>query len=132
MTWDMYRALVDARAEMYREQEAQRKKYVAELRGAGSRPQPDFLVFDQREAVGPLTVLLGLSDQARAQFTRIALSQPGMPRFKDFWEGRRLCLPLFKENLTPKVRSQLWAEYIELSSEARRFKAEETKASRCS
>ncbi|MPZ16113.1 MAG: DEAD/DEAH box helicase, partial [Chloroflexi bacterium] len=51
--------------------------YVAALTGAGSRPHTDYLVFDQREAVGPLTVLLGLSDQARARFTRIALSQPG-------------------------------------------------------
>ncbi|MBY0528862.1 MAG: hypothetical protein K2P51_01580 [Rhabdochlamydiaceae bacterium] len=55
-------------------------------------------------------------------FMRTALSNAGTPRFRDFWEGRRLCLPLFKENLTPKSRSLLWGEYVELSSEARRLK----------
>ncbi len=55
-------------------------------------------------------------------FMRAALVHQGTPRFRDFWEGRRLCLPLFKENLSPKMRSQLWGEYIELSGEARRLK----------
>lgn len=55
-------------------------------------------------------------------FMRDALSYPGTPRFKDFWEGRKICLPLFKENITPKIRSQLWNSYIELSNEAKRLK----------
>ncbi len=55
-------------------------------------------------------------------FMKAALSQSGNPRFKDFWEGRRLCLPLFKENITATGRTLLWGEYIELSSEARRLK----------
>ncbi len=55
-------------------------------------------------------------------FMRAALSNTGTPRFKDFWEGRRICLPLFKENISPKVRSQLWGLYIELSTEAKRLK----------
>ncbi len=56
------------------------------------------------------------------EFMRTALSSSGTPRFKDFWEGRRLCLPLFKQNISPKVRSQLWSDYIELSTEAKRLK----------
>lgn len=56
------------------------------------------------------------------EFMRSALSSSGTPRFKDFWEGRKLCLPLFKENISPKVRSQLWSSYIELSTEAKRLK----------
>jgi hypothetical protein len=56
------------------------------------------------------------------EFMRAALSNSGIPRFKDFWEGRKLCLPLFKENISPKVRSQLWSSYIELSTEAKRLK----------
>lgn len=56
------------------------------------------------------------------EFMRAALSNSGIPRFKDFWEGRKLCLPLFKENIAPKVRSQLWNSYIELSTEAKRLK----------
>jgi hypothetical protein len=55
-------------------------------------------------------------------FMREALTHQGAPRFRDFWEARKLCLPLFKESLQPKVRSQLWEEYIELSGEARRLK----------
>jgi len=56
------------------------------------------------------------------EFMRLSLSNTGSPRFKDFWEGRRRCLPLFKENIAPKVRSQLWSSYIELSIEAKRLK----------
>ena len=48
------------------------------------------------------------------EFMRSALVHQGAPRFRDFWEGRKLCLPLFRENLSPKARSQLWGEYIEL------------------
>jgi len=55
-------------------------------------------------------------------FMKEALSQSGTPRFRDFWEGRRLCLPLFKETLNPKSRATLWGEYVELSGEARRLK----------
>lgn len=55
-------------------------------------------------------------------FMREALASSGTPRFKDFWEGRKMCLPLFKENISPKVRSQLWSSYIELSTEAKRLK----------
>jgi hypothetical protein len=55
-------------------------------------------------------------------FMRSALSSGGAPRFKDFWEGRRHCLPLFKESIAPKMRSQLWGLYVELSSEAKRLK----------
>src|ERR1700722_14316948 len=54
-------------------------------------------------------------------FMRASLSNTGTPRFKDFWEGRRICLPLFKENISPKMRSQLWGLYIELSTEATRL-----------
>ena len=43
---------------------------------------------------------------------RSSVSQGETPRFKDFWEARRLCLPLFKENVPVKVRTQLWAEYV--------------------
>lgn len=55
-------------------------------------------------------------------FMRTALAQPQSPHFKDFWEARRLCLPLFKENLNAKSRTLLWAEYIEISAEARHLK----------
>ena len=43
-------------------------------------------------------------------------------RFRDYWEAKRLCLPFFKENLAGSARSTLWAEYIEISTEARHLK----------
>jgi len=52
---------------------------------------------------------------------RAALSDK-TARFKDYWEAKRLCLPLFKENLAAPVRSTLWAKYIEISTEARHLK----------
>jgi len=55
-------------------------------------------------------------------FMRSAISYSGTPHFKEFWEARRLCLPLFKEPFSPAKRAQLWAEYIELSAEARQLK----------
>ncbi|WP_068470175.1 hypothetical protein [Candidatus Protochlamydia phocaeensis] len=60
--------------------------------------------------------------QMAIDFMESALAQGGTPHFRSFWEARRLCLPLFKENISPAVRSQLWQKYSELSKEARRLK----------
>jgi hypothetical protein len=55
-------------------------------------------------------------------FMRSALSQREFPRFRDFWEGRSLCLSLFKEAMDSKLRALLWGDYIEVSQEARRLR----------
>jgi hypothetical protein len=55
-------------------------------------------------------------------FMRSSISQEGSPRFREFWEARRVVLPFFKENLNPAIRSKLWNEYVELTVEARRLK----------
>jgi hypothetical protein len=55
-------------------------------------------------------------------FMRSSISQEGSPRFREFWEARRLILPFFKENLNAVIRSKLWNEYVELTVEARRLK----------
>lgn len=55
-------------------------------------------------------------------FMRSSISQEGNPRFREFWEARRLVLPFFKENLNPAIRSKLWGEFVELTVEARRLK----------
>ncbi len=68
------------------------------------------------ESSGEVKVRLALD------FMKEALAGSGTPRFKDFWDCRRLCVDLFKESIAPKVRAQMWAEYIELSTEARRLK----------
>jgi hypothetical protein len=56
------------------------------------------------------------------KFMRETISQEGSPRFREFWESRRLVLPLFKENINTAIRSKLWNEYVELTVEARRLK----------
>ncbi|NGX57367.1 MAG: hypothetical protein K940chlam3_00258 [Chlamydiae bacterium] len=57
------------------------------------------------------------------QFMDISISQGGSPSFKNFWEARKLCLSLFKEeNLSYVVRTHLWGKYVELSKEAHRLK----------
>ncbi len=42
--------------------------------------------------------------------------------FGTFWEIRRQCLDLFKQNINQSSRIQLWAQYTELCREARRLK----------
>lgn len=76
----------------------------------------DFIHQLEQEATAEGKIRLSL------EFMRVSLSSNGTPRFKDFWEGRRLCLPLFKENIPQKMRSQLWGSYVELSDEAKRLK----------
>ncbi|OGN63914.1 MAG: hypothetical protein A3E80_01445 [Chlamydiae bacterium RIFCSPHIGHO2_12_FULL_49_9] len=55
-------------------------------------------------------------------FMQSSISQEGSPRFREFWEARRVVLPFFKENLNPAIRSKLWGDYVELTVEARRLK----------
>ncbi len=56
------------------------------------------------------------------EFMRARLSSFASPRFREFWEIRKLCLPLFKESLSIKSRADLWQQYVDLSVEARRLK----------
>lgn len=60
--------------------------------------------------------------QACIDFMSTSLAQGGTPHFRSFWDARTLCLQLFKENVSPVVRSILWNKYNELSKEARRLK----------
>lgn len=56
------------------------------------------------------------------EFMRQALSQGSPPRFKDFWEVRKLCVSLFKEDMAISIRADLWNAYTELASEAKQLK----------
>lgn len=60
--------------------------------------------------------------QLAIDFMTASLSHGETPHFRSFWEARLLCLPLFKENISPALRGQLWLKYSELSKEARRLK----------
>lgn len=56
------------------------------------------------------------------EFMRQALSQGSAPRFKDFWEVRKRCISLFKEDMPISIRADLWNAYTELASEAKQLK----------
>lgn len=56
------------------------------------------------------------------EIMEMALAQSGNPDFKVFWESRKNCLELFKENIPPAVKAQHWAKYRELTKEAKRLK----------
>lgn len=60
--------------------------------------------------------------QFTIEFMETSLAQSGTPHFKSFWEARAVCLDLFKENISPQLRANLWVKYNELSKEARRLK----------
>lgn len=49
-------------------------------------------------------------------------TKQGAPYFKGFWDARAIALQLFKENINPVLRAELWNKYSELSKEARRLK----------
>lgn len=55
-------------------------------------------------------------------FMKQSLAQEGTPRFKDFWDAKNLCLPLFKEKLSQSIKEVYWAKYTELATEAKRLK----------
>ncbi len=57
------------------------------------------------------------------QMMKDALSQKGAPSFRLFWDVRKHCMELFKEEkLLPGLRAQAWIEFTELTDEARRLK----------
>lgn len=91
------------------------------LEGPGAKREmsPLFQQFAEKLASLPTPeekIALGL------QFMRGSISQEGSPRFREFWEARKLVLPSFKENINAAIRSKLWNEYVELTVEARRLK----------
>jgi hypothetical protein len=56
------------------------------------------------------------------QYMQTRLFDFPSPKFREFWEIRKLCLPFFKENMPPKNRADLWQQYVDLALEARRIK----------
>ncbi len=62
-------------------------------------------------------------------FLQEALAEEGAPRFRHFWEARKLCVPFFQEGVHPAIRAQLWEEFTEISKQARELKDHLDKAS---
>ena len=60
--------------------------------------------------------------QLALDFMRETLSKPNGVSLKDFWDAKKLCGPLFKEQMNPIKRNHLWSTYAELGDEARRLK----------
>lgn len=60
--------------------------------------------------------------QMAIQYMEMSLSQNGCPNFKNFWESRKICAEIFKENIPAPVRTALWPRYRDLSKEARNLK----------
>lgn len=60
--------------------------------------------------------------QKSIEFMESSLSLKGSPDFRSFWDVRTQCLELFKDNVSPTMRQQMWAKFSELSKEARRLK----------
>ena len=55
-------------------------------------------------------------------FMEHVLTQTGATHFKEFWDARKICLDLFKENINPTSRVTFWAKYSELCRLARQLK----------
>ncbi len=60
--------------------------------------------------------------QKAIDFMQAAISQAGVPHFKNFWEAKNLCQALFKEPVSPAVRPLLFEKYQEISREGQRLK----------
>lgn len=56
-------------------------------------------------------------------FMQKALGHEKTPSFKTFWDVRKICMELFKEEkIAPSLRTQFWTEFTHLTDEARRLK----------
>lgn len=55
-------------------------------------------------------------------FMKEALSRPGKKSLKYFWDAKKLCSPLFKEEMNPIKRNHLWSEYAAMTQEAIRLR----------
>lgn len=51
-------------------------------------------------------------------FMRTALAEGDRPRFRDFWQMKKVCLELFKQEISRIKRVACWDEYTSLLSEA--------------
>ena len=61
--------------------------------------------------------------RAAVDYMHSTLNNKKPPYFKGFWEARKLCFPLFKEQLEGSVRVELWNLYTDLTREGRELKS---------
>jgi hypothetical protein len=60
--------------------------------------------------------------EAIVVFMRESLAQKGVPRFRDFWEARKVFHDVFKECKDALVKSKMWEQLGEMTQEARQIK----------
>lgn len=89
------------------------RKEVSEKKGTTS---PYFEAFTTacREAGSPVEKL-----RLILSFMEESLARKEGPRFGDFWEARKLCLPLFRKGVEGEERADLWTSYTYLTLEAK-------------
>jgi hypothetical protein len=76
-----------------------------------------------KELKKKLESMAAVEEKIQAYFDFMKTSISDKPtRFKDYWDAKRECLPLFRESMAPHLRSELWNRYIELSTEAKHLK----------
>lgn len=56
-------------------------------------------------------------------YMRLSLEHKEGPYFREFWESRKLCLDLFKEEMPRALKNLLWKDFIDLTREGRRLKS---------
>lgn len=76
-----------------------------------------------RELAKQLETVTSTEEKIRGylEFMQVSISDK-TPRFKDYWDAKRECLPLFKESIAPLARAELWKKYTELSADAKHLK----------
>lgn len=85
-------------------------------------PEPDLVEFlkeldKEKDLEAKLKKALDRMEQALA-------AKSGTPHFRLVWELKKICLDLFKENINPSARVDLWGRYRELADEVKRVKNE--------
>lgn len=98
-----------------------------EMKSNSSQPKESAVTLVSEKMHKELQEILKLKEpeeklKRSIEFMRAVLSQKGSLRFKDFWDAKKVCLPLFKEKINPAVKSKFWADYIELSEEAKKLR----------
>ncbi len=84
--------------------------------GNANLPLAEFLQYLDKPLLVEERLKLALAYMKRA------LSQGEKADFKSFWEVRKKVVELFREPVNPILRKELWAEYVDLTREARRLK----------
>lgn len=97
------------------EQIPKTKKKVEKPADSDPRIQEFFATLEQ--AVSPEAKL-----HVALAFMKTSIAGEAGAFFSGFWEGRRRALALFREEIPQGIRTELWAEFSQMSEEAKQLK----------